>query len=161
MNKRDSLKLMARSYPGGFESLAVRMGLTLEVLRKKLDGTTHELKLSEIEMICEYCCEVKAPNWDAFAKAVATGCGAYIQLPVREMTAPVCLQRSMSDVIREMSDVATVTISSDSDGVISDNDLTAAMKEVHEAREALNVHEHNLRHKNAAGKPGVLLRAAA
>lgn len=38
MTPQDALRSMAKSYPGGYESLAPRLGKTKEVLRKEPSG---------------------------------------------------------------------------------------------------------------------------
>ena len=65
----------------------------------------------------------------------------------------------VSDAMREFSDVLTAALEGDADGVISDNDQDRILKELAEARAALNAVELATRRKNAAGKPAHL-RAA-
>ena len=155
MSPLDALRLMVEHYPGGRASFAPRMNICDEVLRKKLAGTgDHALKLSEATLINQMCGELRTPHCEAYATAVAGDQGDVLRLAVPQAEpGPVNLQRTMSDVIKEMSDVATSTIAADFDGVISDNDLAAGLREIDEARAALQLHERALRTKNAAGKP--------
>lgn len=159
MNSLDALRKMVDHYPGGRAAVAARLDKNDEVLRKELSGSpSHKLGLVDAQSIAEMCCEAKSEHCHALVNTLATTSGGFIRLPVLEMAQVPNLHRSMSDVIREMSDVATTTIEGDADGVISDNDLKKSLKEIEDARTALQVHEMHLRSKNAAGKP--TLRAA-
>lgn len=149
----DALKMMVKHYPGGHEVVAVRLGKTSEVLRKELAGAPgFKLGLNSALLINDLCIEAKSEHHMAFINSVTAHSGGYVQLPVIEMREPISLQRSMSDVIREMSDVSVATIEGDADGVISDNDLKRSMKEIEEARQALQRHEQAILSKHAAGK---------
>jgi hypothetical protein len=69
----------------------------------------------------------------------------------------MCTNRTMSEVIKEMSHVSMATIEADSDNHISDNDLRKNLQECQEAREAINRHEQALkaRHRrDNAGREG-------
>ncbi|MDN8612762.1 phage regulatory CII family protein [Variovorax ginsengisoli] len=159
MNSLDALRKMVDHYPGGRAAIAVRLGKTDEVLRKELSGShSHKLGMVDAETIAELCHDAKSEHRHALVNTLSTRSGGFISLPVFEMPGAANLQRTMSDVIREMSDVSISTIEGDADGVISDNDLSRSLKEIEEARTALQVHEVHLRSKNAAGKP--VLRAA-
>jgi len=153
MNPCDALRLMVRQYPGGLEVMALRIGKRPEVLRKELAGAeAFKLGLNTAMVISEMCIEAASPNCHDFVNAIAAAGGGFVQLPVTDATSSLNLQRSMSDVIKEMSDVATSTIEGDADGVISDNDRDRALKEISEARAALQVHEMNILRKHAVGR---------
>lgn len=161
MTPEDSLKRMVKHYPGGIEVIAMRIGKPAETLRKELAcAPGFKLGLSCATLISELCIEAKSEHCMAFVNALASKAGGFIELPVIDMAEPVNLQRSMGQVIREMSDVSMSTIEGDADGVFSDNDLAKSLKEIHEAYAALQAHELSLRAKNLAGKPSAL-RAAA
>jgi len=162
MNSLDSLRKMVDHYPGGRAAVALRLGKTDEVLRKELSGAqSHKLGLVDAQSIVELCCEAKSEHCHALVNTFANSSGGFIQLPVIDIAQVPHLHRSMSDVIREMSDVATSTIDGDSDNVISDNDLRRSLKEIEDARTALQVHEMHLRSKNAAGKPLSVMAGAS
>lgn len=161
MNSLDALRKMVDHFPGGRSAIAGRLGKTDEVLRKELSGAqSHKLGLVDAQAIVELCNEAKSEHCHALINTLAGTSGGFIQLPVIDMDRVPNLHRSMADVIREMSDVATSTIEGDADDVISDNDLKRSLKEIEDARTALQVHEMHLRSKNAASKP-TNLRAAA
>ncbi|MDM0024104.1 phage regulatory CII family protein [Variovorax saccharolyticus] len=156
MNSLDALRKMVDHYPGGRAAVALRLGKTDEVLRKELSGShTHKLGVVDAQTIAEICCESKTEHCHALANTFASNSGGFIRLPVVDVDHIPNLHKSMAEVIREMSDVTTTTIDCDSDGVISDNDLKRSLKEIEEARTALQVLEMNLISKNAAGKPAL------
>lgn len=158
MNSLDALRTMVDHYPGGRPVIAARLGISEEVLRKQLSGAaTHKHGVVDALRISDMCIEAKSEHCYAFINAVTGRSGGFIQLPVVDMPPLPNLQRSMQDVIREMSDVSITTIDTDSDDVISTNDLERNLKEINEARAALANHERNVRAKHAAGQR---LRAA-
>jgi len=156
MSPQDAIALIVKSFPGGLDVIAEELDKPRETLRKEIgDDPKFKLGLAQAVKISNLAIAKRSPNCYAFVNAIAAAGGGFIRLPVVDMAAPVNLQRSMSDVIREMSDVATSTIEGDSDNVISDNDRDAALREISEARAALQSHEQNILRKHAAGKPGL------
>lgn len=57
MNLMDAIHDVSKSYPGGIEALAHRMGKNAGTLRKKLlpNVDTHELTVNELSTIIDYC----------------------------------------------------------------------------------------------------------
>ena len=57
MNQHDALYKVARAYPGGLEALALRMQISVNVLRNKLAPgiETHYPSFEELSMIVEHC----------------------------------------------------------------------------------------------------------
>ena len=153
MTPQDALRQMAKAYPGGYESLAPRVGKTPEVLRKELSGDPKfKLGLSTSLLISELCIEVKSAHCFDFVNAAAADGGGFVRLPVVEMAAPVCVHRSISSVTTELSHVVTATLDGDADGHISDNDMASIGKEIADARAALQQLEQAIEAKHAAGK---------
>ena len=153
MNPQDALRQMAKAYPGGYESLAPRLGKTPEVLRKELsDDPKFKLGQQTASLISELCIEVKSAHCYDYMNAVAADGGGFIRLTVREMSEPVSVTRAVSAVTTELSHVVSETLDGDADGVISDNDLDRALKEIGDARAALQTLEAALIAKNKAGK---------
>ena len=153
MTPQDALRQMAKAYPGGYESLAPRVGKTKEVLRKELSGDPQfKLGLATALLVSEFCIEAKAPHSLDFVNAVAADGGGFVRLPVLETGAQVCVHRSISSVTTELSHVVTATLEGDADGHISDNDLARARKEIADAYVALQKLEQCLKAKHAAGK---------
>lgn len=153
MSSADALRRMVKHYPGGLDVVATRIGKPAETLRKELAGAPgFKLGQACAELISDMCIEARSEHCMAFVNAVANRAGGFIELPVLEMPEAACVQKSMSMVIREMSHVSMATIEGDADGVISDNDLQRNLREICEARQALQRHEQALRAKHAAGK---------
>jgi len=161
MNTGDALKLMVKTYPGGNDVVAARIGKNAETLRKELSGTDPKFKLGEntAQQISDLCIEDKAPNCFAYVNAVASSSGGFIQLPVLDTPPMLTLHKGVAEIVQEMSHVVTAVTESDADNVISDNDLSRTLKEIQEARSALQSLEQAIRTKHAAGKPAHL-RAA-
>lgn len=162
MNDLDALRLMVKHFPGGIEVMAMRLGKTVEVLRKELAGA-HGFKLGylTVTMIRDLCIETGSEHCLALTNVFCAGSGGFVRLPVVEVREPVNMQKTMGDVVREMSDVTVSALEADADGVISDNDLKRAQREIGEAREALQKLERALIVKNAAGKPGAVQTQSA
>ena len=155
MTPQDALRTMAKSYPGGYESLAPRVGKTAEVLRKELSGDPKfKLGLATSLLIADLCTDANSAHCHDFANAVAADNGGFIHLPVIEMSAPMCVHRSISAVTTELSHVVTATMEGDADSNISDNDLANIRKEAAEALAAIQQLIQVVEAKNAAGKRG-------
>lgn len=153
MNDLDALRLMVKHFPGGADVVALRIGKSVEVLRKELAGAPgFKLGYLTATLIRDLCIEARSEHCMALTNVFCAGSGGFIELPVREMGAPVNVQKTMGDVVKEMSDVTVSTLEADADGVISDNDLKRSQREIGEAREALQKLELALIAKNAAGK---------
>lgn len=162
MTPQDAIALIVKHYPGGVDAFVEVFDKSRETLAKEFRGGDPKFKLglNQAVRVSQMAIAKKSEHCYAFINAVSAGGGGFVRLPVVDMSGPVNLQRSMSDVIKEMSDVATSTIEGDADDVISDNDRDRALKEISEARAALQQHEANILRKHAAGRPAHL-RAAA
>jgi len=147
---------MAKAYPGGYESLAPRVGKTAEVLRKELSGDVKfKLGLATSLLISELCVEANSPFCHDFANAVAADNGGFVRLPVVTMDAVACVHRSISGVAQELSHVVSAALEGDADGVISDNDLVRIQKEAADALAAIQQLVLTVEAKHKAGKPCV------
>ena len=153
MTPQDALRSMAKSYPGGYESLAPRLGKTKEVLRKELSGDP-QFKLGQetASLISELCIEAKTANCYDYINAVAADGGGFVRLPVVEMKQGECGHRSISNVTTELSHVVSAALEGDADGVISDNDLVRIQKEAADALAAIQQLMRTVEAKNKAGK---------
>lgn len=160
MNDLDALRLMVKHYPGGLEVVALRLGKPAETLRKELAGAQgFKLGLSTAMLISELCIEAGSEHCRAFVNVVTASSGGFVRLPVIEMREPVCVHKTMAEVVREMADVTTATITADEDNNISDNDLKKTLKEIGEAREALQKLERALIARNVSDKPAAARQA--
>ncbi len=143
---------MAKAYPGGYDSLAPRLGKTSETLRKELSGDPKfKLGLATATLISELCIEAKAPHCHDFVNAIAADGGGFVRLPIMEMAGGPCVHRSISTVAQELSHVMTAALEGDADGVISDNDLARIHKEAAEALAAIQQLVQTVEAKNKQG----------
>lgn len=153
MTDLDALRLMVKYFPGGIEVIALRLGKTVETLRKELAGAPgFKLGLVTAMLISDMCIEANSEHCRAFVNVVAASGGGFVRLPVIDTPEQLCVQKTMSAVVREMSDVTVSTLEGDADDCISDNDLKRAVREISEAHEALQKLERALIAKNARGK---------
>ncbi|GER21287.1 phage regulatory CII family protein [Variovorax boronicumulans] len=154
MNTADALKLMVKTFPGGVDTVAGRIGKNSETLRKELSGADPKFKLGEgtAQLISDLCVESKSPNCMAYVNAVNASSGGFVRLPVLEAPPAVNLHKGLAEIVQEMSHVVTAVTESDADDVISDNDLQRSLREMEEARSAIQALEQAVRSKHAAGK---------
>lgn len=138
MNGRDALKLMARSYPGGIEAVALRLGKAAGTLEKEL-GNAKGFKFSEddAESLASFCVEVNAPHAAAWLLSVAAIYGAKVTLPDTLGVPGEDILQCLSHVVHETSDVTTAIVQGQKDGSLSPNDKRHIRKETLEAMEAL------------------------
>lgn len=63
MNQHDALYKVARTYPGGVEALAQRMGVSSPVLYNKLRPSinTHHMAFEQVSEVMEFCVEANVP----------------------------------------------------------------------------------------------------
>lgn len=160
MNSKDALRLMVASYPGGREVLAVRLGITDELLRKELSGVpTHKMGADRAEQISDFCIEAKAENCYAYLNALNARGGRLLELPVVDMAGKQDIRSGMASMLKECSDAVVVLTNALADDTVSDNELREVRREVLElfsvTQHVLNGAESN----NSASKPGHL-RAA-
>jgi len=164
MNSLDAIRKMVDHFPGGRAAIAQRLGKNEEVLRKELSGaTSHKLGVVDAEAITSLCRDANSEHRSAYANAVTSATGGVFRLPVIDMASPtavVSLHSFSAAVMRETADVAVTVSDGESDGNFSDNDLRSGMKEVEEARDALQRLEDAMRARHAASKPAHLVRAA-
>jgi hypothetical protein len=161
MNCNDSLRLMVASYPGGREAMAVRLGITDELLRKELSGApSHKLGVGRAELISEICIEAQSENCYAYVNALNARSGKLLELPVIDMVDKQDIRAGMARMLKECSDAVLVLTKALDDDTISDNEMRQIQHEVLEllasAQSVLNAARSN----NAASKP-THLRAAA
>ena len=155
MHIHDAINLMVRHVKGGIAAVALHIGKPEETLRKEIGGKDQKFKLGAItaQMISDYCMEEGSLHCNAYVQSVAPHGVELLQLPGVDM-ATLCTNRTMSEVIKEMSHVSMVTIEASADGHISDNDLRRSLQECQEAREAINRHEQALTERHRRDNAG-------
>jgi hypothetical protein len=161
MNSLDALRKMVDHYPGGRAAVAARLGKVEEVLRKELSGaTSHKLGVVDATSIAEMCAEAKSQHASAYANGLAALTGAYIALPVREMTVgKQDLRQEAASLLKEGTDVLQELTVALADEAISDNELHKIEREVGDVFERLQSLLRGVKANNAASKPAHL-RAA-
>lgn len=141
--------------------MAVRLGKTEDVLRKELSGAaTHKMGVITACQISSFCMQAQSENCNAFATSVASASGGFIRLEVRDMAGKQDIRTSLSDLIKESSDVlhqATVALA---DERISDNEMKAIDREIREVIALSQAVLAMAQSRNLASKP-VELRSAA
>lgn len=126
MNELDAVSRMVAKYPGGRPAIAARMGITEDVLRKRLAGQQgHKLGLTEARQIAEWCADVKSEGHEALATIFAVGGGKLIDLPVIDMGGRCSMSVAAASVRRTAEAMATIA-EAKADGKWSDNEIREA-----------------------------------
>lgn len=154
-NAQDAIYLIARRYPGGLESLALRLGTTPDVLRNKLRATvsSHHTYLEDFSSVLEMCQEAHVDGWPVPLQALCWRHG-HIALPLPEigdandeaLTALVC------QTMKEYGDVADSIAQSMRDHRITDPELDDIEKQFTQAIAALMALRERVRAKKAMNK---------
>lgn len=153
MSPLNALKLMVQHYPGGRDAMATLLGKTSETIRQELGGYPgFKMGVVDACVISEACIAVQSEHCHAYANAVASNCGGFIQLPVVEMREPVNVNKSLGVAVKEFADVTVATLTAEAGGY-SDNQRKVVLREAAEAIEALQKLVNDVEAKNAAGKP--------
>ena len=125
MNTLDAAFHLARSYPGGKEALAHRLGKSVHTFRHELTGDGFaKLGLVDAEAMSMFAQQMKMPNALAIINSMAANLGQMVlPLPqVVDLAGGDCM-RSMAESAREFAELCAEVTGSLSDGQISDNEL--------------------------------------
>ncbi|RJG06264.1 hypothetical protein D3870_09790 [Noviherbaspirillum cavernae] len=140
MNQADALYTVARAYPGGLEALALRMGMSVNVLRNKLRPSinTHHINSEEESLIIEFCEEAKVA--DALQPLVAKnwrhGLIAFPRPPV-DVLSDDDLTKALCKAVKEFSDLSSAASETVSHRNITHAEMEAIEKEAQEALAAI------------------------
>ena len=161
MNELDAIRLIVANFPGGLEVVALRLGKPAETLRKEIAGAQgFKLGVLHAAQISEMAIEAKSSHCHAFVNTIAGAAGRFIELPVREMTAPKQdLRSDMAQLLKECSDAVLALTTALADDTISDNELRTIQREVGELLSKSQDVLRGATENNAASKPAHL-RAA-
>lgn len=140
MDQHDALYTVARNYPGGLEQLAHRMGMSVNVLRNKLQPRikTHYPSFEEASLIVEYCREaggdsalqpIHAQNWRHGLVTIA--------VPESDHLSDEQLAMTVCRVMKEAGDIAASLQDALRDGRIDRNEMDKLNREFQEAFSAL------------------------
>jgi hypothetical protein len=123
MNPVDAIRLMAKSYPGGVEALAILCGKAPETLRHEIGGKDARYKLGVLDActISEACISAGSLHCHAYANAVASNCGGFVALPVRGETSGD-LHRATAGLVKSCAEVSVAVAEALRDGTVSENE---------------------------------------
>ncbi|MES2040926.1 phage regulatory CII family protein [Undibacterium sp. Ji83W] len=136
MNQHDALYKIARTYPGGLEALAGRMGVSVNVLRNKLAPgiESHYPSFEELSMIVELCHEagVKDAHLPLHALLSRHGMAAFV-IPEPSQVSEDDLSQTVCRVMSRVGDVAEAVSTALIDGVITDAEADLIEREFQSA----------------------------
>lgn len=154
-NAQDALYLIARRYPGGLESLALRLRTTPDVLRNKLRAkvTTHHTYLEDFSEVLECAEEAKVEDWNLPLQALCWR-HRHVALPLPETgdAGDEALTTLICQTMKEYGDVADSIAQSLRDNRITDNEIESIEKQFTEAIAALMTLRERVRAKRATNK---------
>lgn len=147
-----ALHLMVKHYEGGLEGMALILGISADLLGKKLrDEQGHKLHAADIGIINESCIRKRTTHCFAYINCLAGNAGmSFNTLPV--LDAPPCIAESSASVTQEMADMAATVIRSIADNDVNDNELKRIEKDGAEAIASIQNCLAACRAKNRAGK---------
>jgi hypothetical protein len=158
MNTSDALKLMVKSFHGGIDVIALRVGKNPETLRKELSGVDPKFKLGEAtaQLINDLCIEEQSPHCYAYVNAVAAPVGGFIKLAMQPAGASVApsLIGSTVDLVTGASQVLADVTAARADGDISDNERRQIERDVNAVISSMQSILRAVERDNEAGKPG-------
>lgn len=172
MTAQDAIRVMVRHFPGGIAAMALRIGKATTTLEKELRGeASHKLGLVDACHISSICIEQRTPHCRAYVNAVAAECGGFVELDPQQAGGdgaqqpgePHGVERVRKDVAELLCDASEslrVITEGLRDGVMSDNELRAAERELAKVVEVVQDIDAELRRNNAESKPrAALVRA--
>ena len=140
MNQHDALYKVARAYPGGLEALAIRLEMSVNVLRNKLAPgiESHYPSFEELSLIIEQChaAGVKDAHLPLHALLGRHGMAAFL-VPEPEHINKDDLSQTVCRVMSQVGDVAEAVSNSLMDGVITLAEADLIEKEFQGALAAL------------------------
>ncbi|MEB0137784.1 MULTISPECIES: phage regulatory CII family protein [unclassified Undibacterium] len=150
MNQHDALYKVARSYPGGLEALATKLGISANVLRNKLAPgiESHYPSFEEFSQIIELCqaAGVKDAHLPLHALLGRHGLAAFV-VPEPGTVSEDDLSQTVCRVMSRVGNVAAAVSTSLLDGVITDveadlieREFQAALTVLGEWRARLRAH---------------------
>lgn len=147
-----ALQLMCKNYESGLKGMADVLGISADLLGKKLrNDQGHVLNPTEVGMIIEACIRKNTEHCMAFINCATGSAGMTLtRLPVIEMKS--CVAETAASVTEEMADMAASMFRYIADDSISDNEMKLLEKNAHEAMAAIQLGLEACRAKHKAGK---------
>jgi hypothetical protein len=148
MNQHDALYKVARSYPGGLEALAQRMGISANVLRNKLAPTiaSHYPSFEEVSAIIELCQQAGVADalLPLHALLVRHGMAAFV-VPQAEQIGSDDLSQTVCRVMSQVGAVAEAVSTALLDGIVTTAEADLIEREFEGALSALGEWRARLR----------------
>ena len=156
MNQLDILKMMVRHYPGGIEVVALRLNKAVSTLEKELRSAPgYKLGVLDAEEISCMCIEARSAHCHAYANAVASRCGGFVELPAQVLPLKA-LRACLADLVKEASDVLMSGTLGLADDDISDNDEKQISRELMELLSRIQDVQAGVRAAHQAGQRRVV-----
>src|SRR5450631_3584525 len=150
MNQHDALYKVARAYPGGLEALALRMGISANVLRNKLAPgiESHYPSFEELSRIVELCvdADVKDALLPLHALLGRHGMAAFV-VPEPESISSDDLSQTVCRVMSQVGNVAEAVSGALMDGMISGAEADLIEREFQGALTAMGEWRARLRER--------------
>lgn len=157
MNQHDALYKVARAYPGGLEALAIRLTMSVNVLRNKLAPgiESHYPSFEELSLIIQHCHEagVKEAHLPLHALLARHGLAAFL-VPEPEQMNKDDLSQTVCRVMSQVGDVAEAVSNSLMDGVITmaeadliEKEFQGALSVLGEWRARIRIHHKGDPHR--------------
>ncbi|WP_312834768.1 phage regulatory CII family protein [Comamonas sp.] len=146
-----ALHLMCKHYENGVKGMAEVLGISADLLGKKLrDEQGHKLGPAEVGMINDACIRKQTEHCLAYINCIAGSAGVTLsRLPVIEMKE--CVGESAADVIEEAAEMASEIFRSNADNDLSDNDMKRIESRAHDVIAAIQSGLEACRRKHAKG----------
>jgi hypothetical protein len=152
----DALYIAARDYPGGIEALALRMGISPNVLRNKLrpDIETHHTTLENFAEIVEFLDATKPDAGDLAVDALMWRLNRVsVRLPHGDDVDSDKLLSLVAELFSHDGQLAEqIRKALDKDNFVDDKELARIEKAVQESSETLMTVRNEARQKHAADK---------
>lgn len=155
MNQHDALYKVARSYPGGIDALAERLGMSVNVLRNKLAPgiSSHYASFEEVSNIITLCqtAGVKDAALPLHALLARHGMAAFL-VPEPEQISNDDLSQTVCRVMSQVGNVAEAVSEALLDNVITEREADLIEREFQGALAALGEWRARIRlHREKSG----------
>lgn len=155
MNILDTVRRMARSYPGGVDAVALRLDKSPSTLEKELRGAPgFKLGADDAAEVSAMCIELRTEHAMAYATAIAAHSGCMlVPMPIGvDLAADECM-RAVAETSRESAELIAEVVTALADGNVSDNELAKVDRACGELMAALQGMRRVMAERNQAGKP--------
>jgi len=157
MNQHDALYKISRAFPGGIDALALKLGISANVLRNKLAPgiASHYPSFEEVSMIIDLCQQagVKEALLPLHAMLSRHGMAAFV-VPEPDQVSSDDLSQTVCRVMSQVGNVAEAVSEALIDNVITQHEADLIEREFQGALTALGEWRARIRlHKERSDKP--------